>query len=154
MKIRKFISVFLIMAVLIIAGSCATGKKAYVAQEDEELYGTWVNPEYNPKIFEAKWIYNPDGTLEMYTTDFDTRIFGQGNFTIYDRWTDSEGNIWYKFFIHSLRMQGTRQGPEFYYLVKINSSHETLEGLWTGTDYPTEFDKNNLHYNYVVFYRQ
>jgi hypothetical protein len=33
-----------VLVVLIIVGSCATGKKAYIAEENEELYGTWVNP--------------------------------------------------------------------------------------------------------------
>jgi hypothetical protein len=47
-------------------GSCATSKKAYVANEDEEYYGKSDKP---------RWY---------------------GTFTITDKWADSEGNIWYK----------------------------------------------------------
>ncbi len=47
MKTKTLVSILiLVLAVLIIAGSCATGKKAYVAKEDEELFGTWINPDY------------------------------------------------------------------------------------------------------------
>lgn len=46
MKTRTFISVvILIMAVLIIVGSCATEKLA--TKKSEILYGTWVNKDYN-----------------------------------------------------------------------------------------------------------
>ena len=48
MKTRMLVSiVILVLTVMFIAGSCATEKKAYVATEDEEIYGTWVNPDYN-----------------------------------------------------------------------------------------------------------
>ena len=47
MKTRNLIlSVILIFAVLVLLISCAPGKKAYVAKENEEIYGTWVNTEY------------------------------------------------------------------------------------------------------------
>ncbi|MCK4803220.1 MAG: hypothetical protein KAT88_01630 [Spirochaetes bacterium] len=47
MKTRSLLlSVFLILAVLILIGSGETKKKAYEAKENEELYGTWLNSEY------------------------------------------------------------------------------------------------------------
>ena len=46
MKTRRLVSILiLVMAVLFIAGSCATGKKA--EKGVNELYGTWENEEYN-----------------------------------------------------------------------------------------------------------
>ena len=49
------------MAVTIIAGSCATGKKAYVVKEDEELFGTWINNDSNStQTFEKLIFARPD----------------------------------------------------------------------------------------------
>ena len=51
MKTTKLISILILaLTVMIIAGSCATSKKTYVAQEDEELYGIWINPDYNEPL--------------------------------------------------------------------------------------------------------
>ena len=50
MKTRTLILIVLIIVVLIIFRSCATEKKAYVTKDSEELYGTWVNPEYNEPL--------------------------------------------------------------------------------------------------------
>jgi hypothetical protein len=37
-----------------------------VAKEDEELFGTWINPDYDEKLQAAKFIYEPDGVLRGY----------------------------------------------------------------------------------------
>ena len=49
MKTRALISILIfVIVVLIIVGSCATGKKASVTERDlfKELSGTWVNTDY------------------------------------------------------------------------------------------------------------
>ena len=63
MKSRTLVLVFLIMALLIIAGSCTTGKKAYIAQQDEALYGIaddldwprWRGPNGDGISMETGW---------------------------------------------------------------------------------------------------
>ena len=93
MKTRMLFLVVLIMVVLLIAGSCATGKKAYVTQEDEELYVAWINTEYDFRSPPAKVVYHPDGTLEVYwTTKSNNKIDGTSR--IIEKWTEDEGNIW------------------------------------------------------------
>ena len=47
MKTRAFVSILIfVLAVLIVVGSCATGKKA-VKAPIESLYGKLENPHYN-----------------------------------------------------------------------------------------------------------
>ena len=99
MKTRTYVSILiLVLAVLIIAGSCATGKKAYTAKEDEELYGTWINPDYNEGKHSAKFIFKPDGTFEGYAKTDSTHYYYFGEYIIADKWADSEGNLWYKYY--------------------------------------------------------
>ena len=65
-RTRTLILVFLIMAVLIIAGSCATDKMASKTSE-EELVGTWINTEYKDnKLFYAKIIIQSDLHVREY----------------------------------------------------------------------------------------
>ena len=60
MKTRTLILVFLIMAVLIIAGSCAKRNKSNVAKPNNEQWGTWVNFDYDVRSgVRAIRIYNP-----------------------------------------------------------------------------------------------
>ena len=148
MKSRTLISVLiLIMAVLVITGSCATGKKAVKAPV-ESVYGTWVNPDYNTTGKKsAKLIYKPDGTcIKISHTDI---TMGQGpyKYTIPESWMDSDGKKYYKvdFFYE------TEQGIE-YYLMRLNETDSVLEFVWSNIDYPTKIDPE--HMNYLIYYRQ
>ena len=97
MKARALLSILiLVFAVLIIAGSCATGKKAYVVKENEELYGNWFKSEYNDSSRAARHIINADGSIQLYATDDSPRVAAIHLYIITDKWYDSEGNIWYK----------------------------------------------------------
>ena len=155
MKTRTFISILiLVLAVLIIAGSCATGKKAYVVQEDEELFGTWINPDYDEKMQAAKFVYKPDGKVLHYPTRSDTKERWEANFTITDKWTDPDGDIWYKW----VETEGTGGGfsgsGERYFIAKISRSGKAIECSFSGYDYPPEVNPDNLRYNYRIYYRQ
>jgi hypothetical protein len=144
----------LVLAVLIAIESCATSKKAYVAKEDEELYGTWVNPEYDRGKPNAKIVIKPDGTLDAYSLSNSERPIGVSEYTITDKWTDSEGNIWYKI-VETFFDQKVMQNPDTYYsLSKIDKTGNTLEELWSSIDYPPKFELDNLRYSYYIRYRQ
>jgi hypothetical protein len=100
MKSRTFVSIpILVLALLIIAGSCATGKKAYVASDDEKLYGIWINPDYDEKAIPGRIIYEPKGVARSYCAVSDTEERLSWKFTIADKWIDDEGTIWYKLLI-------------------------------------------------------
>ena len=64
MKTRNLVSILiLVLAVMVIAGSCAT-MKSPDKMVYERFCGTWVNTEYEGKEYPAvKEIYNPDGTI-------------------------------------------------------------------------------------------
>ena len=154
MKARTLVSILIfVITVLVIVGSCATGKKAYIPQDSEELYGTWVNEEYDKKGINAKWVLKPDGTLEGYTTSDSKKITETGEFIITDKWTDSEGNIWYKYMKKTLVIGAIKNLNTYYFLIKIHKELDIAEELWSSVDYPTEFNPDNMRYNYWVFFR-
>ena len=148
MKTRTLISILiLVFAVLIVIGNCATGKKVYVAKEDEELYGTWANPDYNYAAYATpKFVYHPDGKSEGYILDTETHAHWYGEFIVTNKWIDSEGNIWYTI-IFKWYVQYE------YGLLKITNSGKTLEFAY-GNEYPKEIDSSDIHSVYLILYRQ
>ena len=142
MKIRTLISVLiLIMAVLIIAGSCAEEKPNYISKE-YELYGTWVNPDYdNKEGFYPKVVFNPNSKMDFYSVSTASKPTPlQGKFFITNKWTESKGTIWYTFIFNA-------PAEEFYSLVKISNSGKTLEWIMS-TDYPKEMDPESTQYQF------
>ena len=156
MKTKTFVLIaVMILAVLIIAGSCATGKKAYVVQEDEELFGTWINPDYDEKMVQAtKFIYEPDGVLRGFETANTTKETMTAKFTITDKWIDDEGIIWYKWLLTDIRGSVLKTHSDYYYLGKISDSGRVFEFSYSGSDYPPEVNPDNLRYNHRIYYRQ
>ena len=161
METRKVtVILILVLAVLIILGSCATKKKAYVAKENEELYGNWFNSEYNDSFHAARHIINADGTIQLYANDNTSRVAAIHLYIITDKWSDSEDNIWYKAIIterakkETIGKRSMSSKEPIYVLVKISNSGKTLETLKYSVDYPTEFDPDNSPYNYRIYYRQ
>ena len=147
MKTRTFISVaIIIMAVLIIAGSCAADKMAYISKE-YEIYGTWVNPD-NKNIGQrfGKIVFHPNGRMEVYGADTGPAVDTKGGFVITNKWTDSKGNIWYTI-IFKFGVQNQ------YGLLKISNSGKTLEFNY-GNDYPKEINPSDVHSVHFIFYRQ
>jgi hypothetical protein len=142
------------MALLIIAGSCATGKKAYVAKEDEELFGTWINSDYDEVQISAKIIFDPNGVLRGFAIANTTKEWVNAKFTITDKWIDAEGNIWYKWLRTKAKGLSMSVTGEHYYLGKIRDSGRVLEISFSGYDYPPEVNPDSLKYNYFIYYRQ
>ena len=157
MKTRTYVSIFiLVFAVLIIAGSCATGKKAYVAQKDEELFGTWINPDYDVTSIDAKITYGPDGVLQVYHSTPTKRVQWRAKYTITDKWIDAKGIIWYKWFVNEIK-EGAISTPDtegYCCLGKISDSGRKLELSGSRYDYPTEVNPDSLKYDYTILYRQ
>ena len=154
MKTRAFVSLLiLVLAVLIIAESCATRK---IAISDEDLSaaytGTWINPEedYFMRMAPLKLVYFPDGTWNRYFEVDDDRIEEKGEDTIIAQWKDSKGTIYFeshwKEFIH---------GWDGYLLARISDSGNTLELLITMQEHRVEeWDRDNIFCEYRIYYRQ
>jgi hypothetical protein len=154
MKPRTLILVVLIMALLIVAGSCATGKKGYVAIEDEELFGTWINPDYDDTGKNGKIIIKPEGTYDEYDNSNSDSTFLKWGYSITDKWTDSDGNTFYKFIVKDISTEDSDYKHKYYFLAKIDKTGNVYEHVFTyfGQDFPSEVDPNHGHYS--IFNRQ
>ncbi len=146
MKTKNYIlGLILILAVFASIGSCATGAKSYKRDFRKDIVGTWVNSDYNQNdMITAKVVVKPDNTMELYHSE-STTWPSPCTIIIENRWTDSEGNIYYKAEVtHSIRT--------VYELWKLNNSKTTWELMWRALDYFTEIDPNNTYYR--IYYRQ
>ena len=142
----------LVLAVMVIAGGCATRKKV-ISEEDffVAFSGTWVNTDYVGDYgTPQKMIRFPDGTWEGYLKLTKAYYACYGKHTITDMWTDSKGNIWYRARWECLAHKN--EGNEY---GKINDSGNTLEYLSVKGDRIIEdWDPESFHYNYRIYYRQ
>ena len=147
MKTSKFVLfLILVLAVLIIAGSCAPDKMANISK-DFEIYGAWVNPDYNKTGVQAKVVIWPNGKMDWYNRETDTLVVLPTVFAITNKWIDSEENIWYTLIC--------KIGAEDwdYRLVKISDSGKTLECAYSPDDYPKVIDIQDSRYRYEIRYR-
>jgi len=152
MKVFTFVSILiLVLAVLIFTGSCATGKKASMAQEDEVLCGTWVNLDYDKTWKDGKIIIKPDGTYNEYDRS-DSNGAGEWGYTIMNKWTDSDGNTFYKYIVKSIYKEEKVRTPTWYYLARIDNTGNVFEYVDSALDFPFEIDLE--HPNYAIHYRQ
>jgi hypothetical protein len=95
MKGRRLFLISSILLFIVLLGASAQEK--YVPKADEELYGTWTNKEYSGSIS-----YQPQ--KEVVTADRygwyhlipDSVPYEEGTYEIDRKWTDAEGNIWYR----------------------------------------------------------
>ena len=152
MKSRMFVSILiLVLAVLIVAGSGATGKRAQMEEEElfKKLSGTWVNEDYDTaQGWASKRVIRSDGTYDFFGDSSDTERMGYGEYkAIVDTWTDPEGNFFYKatFTVHLTT-------SVLYQLGMISSSGTEWEFVMSGIDFPPEIDAN--HGLYAFYYRQ
>ncbi len=110
--------------------------KPYVAKGTEEIYATWVIVEVKSGPHPKKRIYKPIGIVEyLFSANPEA-----GRYLILNKWADSEGDIWYK--KHSVDRY-----HEYYSLIKISNSGNTLEIVRTMNDYPTKIDPKHVWYN-------
>jgi hypothetical protein len=147
MKTRMLVSILiLVLVVLVITGSCTTGKKA-VKAPIESVYGIWVNLDYNTVTYEnARHNIRPDGIIEIAPhSEIEYQKYTEVTFTIVDRWMDSDGSKYYKVDI----VQGT---VDWHELWRINETDSVYELVRSNIDYPSEIDPN--HFNYRIYYRQ
>ena len=152
MKTRTCVVVLiLVLAVMIVAGSCATEKQT-VKVPKEPFYGTWVNPDYDDVYHKwSKHIKNHDGTFVMYVNITSTKPTTKGTIIITEKWSDHDGNFWYK--------TEDYYGPYFegkkvssYSLCRINESGTILEYVWSQVAYPARLDPTDGSYR--IYYRQ
>jgi len=150
MKVRMllFISI-LFLVIIMVVGGCATTKK--VSKKDYRFFsGTWINEEYNTHPFMARWVIRPDGTFAGYFRTTDTEKAEIGIYRIVDKWTDSEGNLWYKMHVWpGVMVEGK---PDSYELDRFSDSGNVWEFVSITGDFPTEINENHVRYH--IYYRK
>lgn len=139
---KSLVALVLSVAFLTFTGNVSAEEKAYVPKENEEFYGTWANMDYFDRA--QKVVINSDGTWG-WAMSAKSEPDMKYTYELKEKWTDSEGNIWYK-----VRLKSHR-GKE-YALVKISNSGNTRESIFDSHGYPTKIDPKEA--NYRIYYRQ
>ena len=136
----KSILVLILSVVLFAFASQVIAEKwAYFAKDQEEFYGTWVNMDYFGSI-PQKIIYRPVGTFNCFR-DANSKVpENVGRYLITGKWSDSEGNIFYK-----SNWVGD-WGEEAYQVSKISNSGKTLEFVLSYDEPPRNINPDNIWY--------
>ena len=130
---------------------CVPGK--YTPKTNEELYGAWTNLSYSGHFapgddYPQKEVIDSSGYHVFRFVD-DSGQYWAGAETIASKWTDSEGNIWYK---TSRASNNGQEAVIFECLYKLSKSSTVRESEWTEnptyspTAYPTKIDPKDMTY--------
>jgi hypothetical protein len=145
------IGMVLLLSVAVFPTSYAKDREFFVPSDNEEIYGTWVNTGYSGELTWAqKYIHYTWGYCEYYSEmESKNPLIGWDcTSTLVDKWTDAEGNIWYKEF------ERYQMGDRWYQLVKISNNGTTLEFTWNKRDFPVAADLTQDSATYRIYYRQ
>jgi hypothetical protein len=94
----------------------------------------------------AKIIYHPDMTWSAYDRSSSTHPTWRGTISIVEKWTDDQGDIWYKVTTNQLGYDIIAHE-----LWRMNSSATILEGVWGLSSIPRELSPDAE--SYTVYYR-
>ena len=143
---KTFLASIFIFTLVSMTGIVTAEEKAYVAKENEEICGTWINLGYKTGDPPQKQVYKSDGTIDCSIYAESGIVVWQHGYSLTTKWKDSEGNIWYK----SRRLSSG--GEELYQLNKINKIGTTLEYQFAKDKYPTVLDPKHDYYR--KYYRK
>jgi hypothetical protein len=160
MKIKTLLTfLILVLAVLVIAGSCASDKKAIDASTALKLfYGDWVNTDNEgyTEINPQRYVINPDNMMDIYTSATDVKPSYRHEITdVLESWIDRNENTFAR-----VRVWCHTNGGVRHYLLKIDKSGNILEMNYVAGENPppeTCFmnpDLSTPNYYYNIYYRQ
>jgi hypothetical protein len=133
---------FIVLLALVLLGGC--GPNA-----NEEVCGTWINDKVSGDVAHPqKFIETSVGYMrlgyKLYSGVSDSGPSEIGTEKIDSKWTDSEGNIWYKTL--GTVTAGQYKGTKFQCLYKISKSATVCEFVYRpigmGEFNPSQFPKN------------
>ena len=143
-----------LLAVLACLNSFGEDKEKYgfyVPKANEEIYGTWINMAYTGTgQYVQKFVLYDWGYWEGYDKAASTLPSTYpGTYILVDKWTDSEGNIWYKEYVRE------RHGmnPHFE-LDKISKDGTVWEYVFGYNDFPKADTMNSKNPYYRIYYRE
>jgi hypothetical protein len=155
MKTRTVILAVLITFLsLVLFTGCAPRK--YVPKSNEELYGTWINKSYSghyarDDIQPQKEVIDSTGYQVFRFVD-DLGKYFVGAETITSKWTDSEGDIWYKTYKGVWDWEDGKKSEVPHFLYKLSKSATVRESVYASRDtytpsaYPTKIDPKDMTY--------
>ena len=127
------------------------GTEFYKPKVAEEMFGTWVNPAIDSPARAQKVVIHSWGLLEWYRRIGD-KIPGRATSTIVKKWTDEEGNTWYRDYQRSEISGG--YGESTYVLLRVNSGGRILEIIYAGSGWPKAEDMSpDLNTTYCRYER-
>ena len=137
---KSLLALILSITLVAFAAGALAGERGYIVQDNEELYGIWIN--LSKSRGNQEQIIKPDGTYEYIRG----ATKGRARYLITGKWKDSQGNIFYRY--HCVLNDPQGGGLEIYVLAKISNSGNTLETLHDTETYPTDIEQE------VPFYRK
>jgi hypothetical protein len=151
------------LALMLLNGYCYSEEK-YVPKPDEELYGTWTNEENFGFVPQPQKVVNtPPNICKAYNGISDSDPYEESRWDIDSKWTDSEGNVWYKIFrtVSNISEKSGWQGLNYQELHKFSKSATVWERVGVELQYEVEYS-NPQYYpqkidpkdpSYCILYR-
>ena len=136
---KSILALILSIVLFAFATQVIAGEWGYFAKDQEELYGTWVNMKYGSN-FPQKIIYKPVGTFNCFKDANSKTPCDSGRYLVTGKWSDSEGNIFYK-----SNWVGD-WGEQAYQITKISNSGKTLEFVLGYDEPPRDIEPDSIWY--------
>jgi hypothetical protein len=147
-RFKKYLTLIGLVAVAtVILAGCATFKEQYVPEDNEVIYGTWTNENYNEGTDLVKLVMNPDLTYEQYNTFRDLPPYFKGKYVIEKKWSDDEGNTWY--WVKKFMRSKTK-----YELAVVTADGKSYANAFDYAKYPTERRLSHGNTKARIFYKE
>jgi hypothetical protein len=137
---KSILALILSIVIFTFASQVIAGEWGYFAKGQEKLYGTWVNMDYASSSIPQKIIYKSVGTFNCFSHANSKDADDSGRYLVTGKWSDSEGNIFYK-----SNWVGD-WGEQAYQITKISNSGKTLEFVLGYDEPPRNIDPDNIWY--------
>jgi hypothetical protein len=141
-----------VVGALAIFLGCTTAKTTKTDTEKEELYGSWVNKEFDgEKIYQthSRWDFNSDETWASYVDISSKSPKWKGPYSITDKWLNNNGDVWYK-----MTWKNEISGTNGFGLILISNSGSTFEAAYSQSRYPEKINRDSVFWWYTgVLYR-
>lgn len=108
--------------------------------ESDEICCTWINAKYDAGRPPQKIMFHYDGTYATYNTSRSNTALTRGMFQIVEKWSDSDGYVWYK-----ILMRDPTQ-DRMYKLAKVSDDGKQLEFVCQPDTYPVEIKADGSGY--------
>jgi len=135
--------------------------RPFFSGTDQSFYGIWINTDYvrdyrHTEAGDCKIIQHPSGAWISYYRVGNTTPSSAGDRSVIEKWSDYEGNIWYKTTCTNSAggSGGYRFVHSFYELHRVSGSGEIWEyvSMPAHLCWPTEIDPNDPEYR--IYFRQ